>query len=159
MSDTPPSRLWRWTEAVGLVAVVVSLVFVGLQIRQSTAIARAEAHQSFLSEINQLSLASLDPVLLNVAARLWMQNVPYEELSNVEQVALLSQHSGFIRTYEAIYLQVQTGVLDETAFALIEGYMTDHPHVLFAWAVARRFVTPDFRTFAEARHPFLRQQP
>lgn len=39
-------------ETVGLVAVVASLVFVGLEIRQNTAVARGQARQN-LADLNQ----------------------------------------------------------------------------------------------------------
>ena len=37
-------------ELVGIAAIVVSLVFVGYELRQSTAIARSDAYSSFSSQ-------------------------------------------------------------------------------------------------------------
>ena len=48
-------------ELVGITAIVVSLVFVGYELRQSTAIARSDAYSSFSSKFFDLaSGAALD---------------------------------------------------------------------------------------------------
>jgi hypothetical protein len=53
---------WRDSlELVGIAAIIVSLVFVGYELKQSTAIARSDAYSSFSSRFFELtSNAALD---------------------------------------------------------------------------------------------------
>lgn len=155
MTDPRPGRLFRWIEILGLLGVVASLVFVGLEIRQNTAIARAEAYREFVSEVNQINLAALDDVVAGALTRHYQQGVPYEELTGVERSKWLFIMTAYFRTYEGLYEQVQTGVLDAGAFRLVEGVIRDEPATRFAWLVQREAVSPAFRSFIEERHPFL----
>ncbi len=46
---------WRMAEVLGALGVIASLVFVGLEIRQSNAYARQEALSSMIEEWNSLA--------------------------------------------------------------------------------------------------------
>lgn len=131
-------------------------MFVGLEVRQNTRIARAEAYREFVSEVNQISLGALDDVVAGALSRHYMEGVPYEELTGVERSKLLAIMTAYCRTYEGLYEQVQTGVPDPGVFRLIEGQIRDEPGMRFTWLVQRETVSPGFRAFMEERHPFLR---
>ncbi len=54
-------------ELVGGVAVIASLLYVGLQVRQSTSVARANSHKGFIDSFSQWSLSvARDPALVRV---------------------------------------------------------------------------------------------
>jgi hypothetical protein len=61
------SDTWKdYFELVGIAAIVVSLVFVGYQVRQSTAVARRHAYINFSSQFFELiSNAALDERLVS----------------------------------------------------------------------------------------------
>lgn len=101
-------------ETVGFIGVVGSLVFVGLQIRQSTAVARGQARQE-LAALNQewLILQSTDSVFNRVFAKAWIEEgdslTPYEE--SVANWSMRLQ----VRRLENAYFQFAEGLVDESA--------------------------------------------
>ncbi|NNL85227.1 MAG: hypothetical protein HKP27_06215, partial [Myxococcales bacterium] len=56
-------------ELVGGVAVIASLIFVGLQVRQSNVVARDMSVRSIANEVGQIFLKTCDPQLARVVRR------------------------------------------------------------------------------------------
>jgi hypothetical protein len=76
------SRNWRdVAEFVGIAAIVISLIFVGLQVRQDHQIARAQANTDFNS--SQIEIANL----LTTNGGLWGKGLSGEELTFEEEIA------------------------------------------------------------------------
>ncbi len=73
-----------WLEIAGMLAIVISLVFVGLQIRQDQGIAIAETYGSVASTSLQLS------ELIGGRSDLWRRGLDGEELSSDEHIDFLS---------------------------------------------------------------------
>ena len=96
-------RLKGWLEIVGMLAIVISLVFVGLQIRQDQSIAIAETYGSVASTTLQLS------ELIRGRSDLWRRGLDGEELSPDEHIDFISLaravESSFVMTWSrAIHL-------------------------------------------------------
>ena len=98
-------RVRGWLEIVGMLAIVISLVFVGLQIRQDQGIAIAETLGSVSSTSIQLS------ELIGGRSDLWRRGLDGEELSPDEHINFRSLadavHSSFqVRRTRAVQLGV-----------------------------------------------------
>jgi len=75
------STEWKsYAELVGLTAVVASLVFVGLELQQSHAIAEAEMHANDLGNTLDVRNAKI------ANAEIWIKGNAGEELTTVEEV-------------------------------------------------------------------------
>jgi len=103
-------------EVLAVVSVVGSLIFVGLQLRQSTIASRAAAYQ-------QLGVATAS-VWFQVAANRDLSDAAMRVDARPEELSSLSDSDrdlvksfvvGILRLYETVYLQVEQGLLDPDA--------------------------------------------
>jgi hypothetical protein len=138
-------------ELVGLVGVIGSLVFVGLEVRQNTLAARAAAYQDMGSMISGTwMLGAEDPELAALTLRFFEEEDA--EFTPIEEARLISQTVGAFRQYETVWRQVQLGLLDPEVL----GYFGwgDPGSIISGntkklWPRIRQYMTPDFRAFLE----------
>ena len=149
------SRTFNLIEVLGLVAVAVSLVFVGLEVRQNTIASRAAAYQEHGSHLsNQWLALAQDPALARI---IFTGEDKWDELTEVEKAQLTYAYIAIFRSYETILLQVEEGLLDEDAMdrlgwgeAFDPGYQAQ-----MLWPVIARFLNPHLREHLEAKFPYL----
>ncbi len=145
-------------EAVALIGVVASLVFVGLELRESTIAARAAAYQelgvavadNWMGRANDRALNDLIHIAATGDSASWAN-------LNASDVYLLRSYAlANIRLYETVYLQVEQKLLDANALERL-GW-TNLLHSLFLermWPEVRSMVTPAFASYLEAERPEL----
>lgn len=105
-----PSRLKSLTEVFGSIAVVISLVFVGLEIRQNTAASRAATYQEIIRASNEyLLVIGADPDLSLIMYRASSDSLR-ERLSGLDQLQYFNVRRVFRRNMENAYVQHQIGV-------------------------------------------------
>jgi hypothetical protein len=110
--------LAKVAEIVAAVAVVLSLVFVGVQIRASTRAAQAAAYQDLAAlEIEMLYELGKDAALAERYNRAWLapSSVNADDLAPAVYLRLST-----MRLWEAFYLQYRSGSLSEEAWAARE---------------------------------------
>ena len=135
-------------ESIGLVAVFAGLVFVGLEIRQNNQLAQAAAFQEigFTTARNWLDL-SQDPEFNRVFLRHFSADEAWwaaQDPRDVERI--ITYWIGFLRQYETIYLQVNLGLLDETAMEKLGwGPFREVAPLHYLWPYVGHFVDPTFR--------------
>lgn len=101
-------------ETVGFLGVVASLVFVGLQIRQNTSVARAQSRQD-LASLNQewLILLSTDSMFRQTFQKAW---VDVSDTLTPDEVVRASWAMRLnMRRLENTYFQFVEGLIDESA--------------------------------------------
>ena len=96
-------------ELVGGVAVIGSLIYVGFQIRQNTAVERAETHRSTVAEFNHLAL-SVDTV--EAAGLLRRAYAGFDALSGEEQVVIHSYWGRLFFLGQQVNVLAARGVVD-----------------------------------------------
>jgi hypothetical protein len=144
-------------EALGFLAVVASLVFVGLEIRQNTAATRGQTRQE-LAALNQewLTLLTADPAFSELFERAWETEgdiAPSEEY-RAEMMMVLE-----VRRLENVFFQYQEGLVDESALRsyglqwLVRAKL--HPRFRTWWEEKgwREAFHPRFVEFIEASEP------
>jgi hypothetical protein len=108
-SEPPLRGLRKWALAAELVsaaAVVVSLIFVGLQLADSNELAREAAEQKQIESIGALSrIVAENPYIAEVMAK----SQAGEKLTPAEQVSATSLMTYGQRTWEALYYQYRDG--------------------------------------------------
>ena len=146
-------------EAVGLLGVVASLVFVGLELRQSRIAARAAAYQelgiavagNWMDRANNRELNDL--VLLAMTA----DSATWAGVSDSDIYLLRSYVVANVRLYETVYLQVQQQLLDADALEYLGWvHLLDSKLLQRMWPQVRSAVTPGFAHYLEAEQPLLR---
>ena len=136
---------------LGGAAVVASLVFVGLQLRQNTQAMRAAASQAHAANLQQIvSYIVTD----NDAARVWRVGVSNQEcLTDDERVRFVSLISGFFRFFEAARLQSRHGQLDPQHWHYVEHQMRDlvrQPGVQMYWRMRKHWHSHEFCNWVDA---------
>ncbi len=116
-----PSRLTSLTEVFGGIAVIVSLVFVGLEIRQNTAASRAATYQEMIRASNEyLLVIGTDPDLSLIMYRASNDSLR-ERLSGLDQLQYFNVRRVFWRNMENAYVQHQIGVLGDAEWDTYHG--------------------------------------
>ena len=95
-------------EVVGVIAIVVSLIYVSIQIRQNTKVARAATRQAIAD-----STENLGNDLLNNGeiAEIFVKHINGEELSAVESLRLQARCYRDMQHWENIYYQFDEGLV------------------------------------------------
>ena len=133
------------------VAVVVSLVFVGFQLRQNTRAVVAGTSQSHA--MNWAQLANQISGSADVA-RIWRLGLGgVEALSEDERVRFYTHANALFRFIEASRLQWRHKQLDNVHWQNIEAFLKDYASqrgIAQFWAVRRHMHSTEFRTWYEA---------
>ena len=103
-------------EIFGLISVIGSLLFVGIEISQNTQAVRGATHQAVSDQASELYLEiASDERLSKLAYEMLVMNIKRNELSTTDQMSLdFIQLMGF-RRVENIFLQYKNGILSEDA--------------------------------------------
>lgn len=126
-------------ETIGVLGVVGSLLFVGLEIQQSTAVARGQTRQE-LEAMNQawLTLITADPYFGDLWHRAWVTD---GEVASDDEYRADMMMTQFMRRLENIYFQHTEGLVDETG---LRGYGLQDIGTFFA--------RPRFQTWWLEKH-------
>ena len=144
-------------------AVVASLVFVGLELRQNTAAVRAQTRQGLADQNTEfVSLISGTPELARAWAVRWelFGPRPNEVLTLADSVQAQLALLGQLRMIENVYLQFQESVVDES---LLDTYgfrntpVFQGPKFREQWPSMRGRFDPRFVTAFEQAYDLARQ--
>lgn len=140
-------------ELVGVLAVVISLLFVGLELRQSTIASRAAAYQEIGLATSELwyQLANnreLNDLFLKIVNG---TEDDYRNLSDSDRHLLISLTIGSLRQYETIYLQVSQGLLPPEALSSLgyDAFLRSND-LKFMWCDVRQEVGESFAAYIES---------
>ena len=138
-------------ELVGIAAIVVSLVFVGYELRQSTAIARSDAYSSFSSQFFELaSNAALDKRMSGLISQV-NQGASPGDFKPEERVSIRMYQSAAVRVWEGLFRSVQAGVLPEEALeSAASGILINNNFFRSNWASTKQLYTSDFIAYFES---------
>lgn len=105
-------KLNDWLQIVGLFGVIGSLIFVGLQLRQTQAIALSETYQNrTTSTIDMNSAVISSPAALSGISKIYSNK--FGDLTMQEAVALEYVIGNVLTTMENNQLQYQSGFLSQ----------------------------------------------
>ncbi len=135
-------------EAVGMAAIVASLIFLSLEIRQSNLQARAAAYQA----IGIATAAAFDSSAHDRQFIIQSQKTA-DAMDTTDWAQLATKMTVFARLGETVLLQVEQGDLPPDAMERLgyRGWMTifEDPKVGCIWPLIRPGVSPSFREFVE----------
>ena len=99
-------------ESVGLLLIVASMVFVGVEIQQNNNLARGQARQA-LAELNQEWLVLMsDAEMSALYEKVWETDA---ELTTLEWIRGSTLMTLLLRRLENVYFQYSEGLVDESA--------------------------------------------
>jgi hypothetical protein len=141
-------------ETVGLLGVVASLIFVGLEVRANTIAARASAYQEMGSAVQGLwFLAVQDPVLADITMRFF--EVEGAEFTPTEETLMVAQTVAAFRQWETTWRQVQLRLLEPEALEQMgwnaAGSDAFAANMRKIWPRVAPLMSPDFLAFLETQ--------
>ena len=107
------SELGSLGELVGGVAIIISLIYVGIQIRQSTSASQVATTQAFSKQFNDVNRMFADAQMRKLFAE-GMSGL--DRLDAADQVGFMTIMSSISRTLESFYYQQLRGGLDSELF-------------------------------------------
>jgi hypothetical protein len=152
-SEPPLRGLRKWALVAELVAaagVIVSLVFVGLQLMQGNALAREAAEQKQIEAIGNLfRIVAESPFLSEAIAKAEAG----ETLTPGEMVGFTSLDTYAQRTWEALYFQYRAGRVDPElwdAHRELARAIQNRPISQAVWAQQKQFFSKSYRDFRDS---------
>ena len=127
-------------QVLSATAVVLSLGFVGYELRQNAAVARGAAYQAFVTELNDIySVVNSDAEYLEMSMRIFSSEDPGRaEFERLARFKLTINLLASLRLYESLHLQVEEGVLPPESLRLMSGSDWDNRFTLETWPNIRR---------------------
>ena len=143
-------------ELIGAAGVILSLLYVGRQLKQTNAMSRSAARQALSSQFNgwamgiatspdlaqSLAKVSFDGLVRNTASDLERIQIGYAYAAIVEQVHMAWQHEK-----DGILTEKETNELYQPSGALF-----DRPYMLSLWDVIRDNYADDFCIWFERKY-------
>ena len=142
------SKLNDWVQVVGIFAVVVSLVFVSLQLRQSQEIAVAAQYQARAQAAQSMYMSLQESGISLNAGR-----TPVSEMTPFERYTAENVNRWAWTQSDNLYFQYKAGFLDEES---LEGMKYRVERVFgvcdrrYIWEEMRNFLRPSFVNYVES---------
>ena len=131
-------------------AVLVSLIFLGIQTRQSTRNQRATIHHERLATVQELALLGTQAEAAELGIR---GSAGDESLSPVQTRQYLTVSLCTLRIMEELFYQHRDGMLDEARWATTtrrqRGFLSA-PGFRAAWRTLAETFEPDYRAWVDA---------
>ena len=139
----------KFFEIIGLLSVVGSLIFVGLEINQNTTAVRGATQQAVSSQVAEMyRIGAENERMANLISKAF-QDISKTDISESDYVSLwMYQMMGF-RRIENIYLQYKNGLLTKDAFSRIGMGIYRTKIVREIWDERKGDFEPDFVEFFE----------
>jgi hypothetical protein len=148
MKDWSEGKFRLILELVGAAAVLLGLIFVGLEIRQNTEAVRS----STIQEITRWSYDGNILMIEQPELREAWRNSCSDELTPDQGDLLFNLYSGVLRVQLNRYHQSRLGILDQDLALSLGGRSVFYQHPMFAevWAQVRDGFDADFQEFVVA---------
>jgi hypothetical protein len=150
-------RRIRWVaEVIALGGVIVSLVFVGMELRQNTRAVQGATYQALSdASADHFENVAHDPDLARLLDRVYRGNAAYSDFSSTENLQLIFLYFARLVRLENTYLQYKEGLVGESVFKSYGWtdflFSTRHfQEVYYEWGV-RFGLNSEFAAFLEDR--------
>ena len=142
-------------EMLGICAVVASLIFVGIEIQQNSAVARLEARQTIQNQNLDISLAIASNAELSEAISLMTlvatNQMEAQELDSVDTVRLYFTTYSVLLNMQTAYDSVQEGILSESSLDGLGAGFLNNDFGRAIWPQLRGQLNDDFANWVESR--------
>ena len=135
-------------EALGTVAVIGSLIFVALEVRQNTNAVRSSLIQAISEQSYAATVLAIENADLRAAG---LAESNGEDLTDDQRSLLSTYFAAAMRIQQNRFLQAQLGILDEDILLQLGGRGGFYRRPIFAeiWAESKDTYAEDFQEFVE----------
>ncbi len=134
-------------EAIGGLAIIISLIYVGLQIRQNTRANRAATTQPFVDSFSGPSLKLIGSEFTKVFSR-GLEGL--EQLEGSERIEFTVWCMQVFRLWESYYFQWKEGYFDPQIWKGFKTQLSDlfsYQGVRDFWAIRKHHFSDEFQVF------------
>jgi hypothetical protein len=139
------------SEVAGVVAVVISLLYLSRQIGMSNRLARAEASRTPTSDLNMLNASFGANHDFRAALRKAIEGQERPDLEPDDRVLLDLYFVSVTNIYEQLSREVREGLLDEQSLDFGGKGLFELPFYRTSWPVLRPFLSASFAADFEKR--------
>jgi hypothetical protein len=146
------SSLSELSQIVASIGVIVSLAFVGWQIRANTKDARLRMHE----QTTQTYLSFLGSILVDAgtfAAGVKSEHPDFADLTEAQKAYFFPTMLGLFKHYEMMFVQYSQGVMDEETWNAWSTHIRmqfHQPGTQTWWNLRKGAFTPAFREYLDA---------
>ena len=134
------------SQLVAMLSVVLSLVFVGYELRQNTAVARSEAYNEFSTRTTELLVAvAVDQRMSLLVSQIGDGKLP-KDFSPEDRISITYLLTAAVRNVEGAYRASQAGIIDERPPIMP---LADNNFFRSTWSKAKGKYTADFVEYFE----------
>ena len=139
-----------WAEIVSALGLVISLIYVGIQVTDNTSAMRSETSSNASTELTDwYTHISADPALIDI----WLRGVTDPETLDEQQSLrfIFLVHIVMLQFQNNFYL-VEEGTLDEKMLSAINNTLATirgTPGFKMYWSLRRELLYPEYRAFVE----------
>lgn len=141
-----------FAQIAGVVLVLGSLIFVGIQIRQQTLATKAQTEQAIAANWTALG-ALISEHAEPFTKGLLSADPKFSNLDDADRMRFLTVMFGLFKHYENMFLQYRKGRIDEVDWTPwsnhIEMYF-HQPGVQSWWSIRKAAFSPHFRAYLDA---------
>ena len=142
-------------QTVAVVAILGSFVALLMQMRQSNRLLRNQAKRAQIDGIKAISEAVYqNPGLADIIMRAVAGGL--DALTPAERMQILSYLMSAERTWEAMFVQYQDGLIDEELWQAhsrqTQAAINDNPVMAEFWAARRAFFMPAYREYRDVEY-------
>ena len=137
-------------EIIGLLSVIGSLIFVGIEINQNTAAVRGATQQEVSSQISEFYKIGIENErMAYITYQAMNGDITKDDLNDTDYQRFLFLSMMGFRRVENVYLQYKNGFLDKVAFDRIGMSFYRTNLVREIWEERREAFDPEFAEFFE----------
>lgn len=138
----------QWMTVVANLGVIASLVFLGLEIRQNTNIAKASAYRENIQDIAEWrELFIADPEVARLFGIYSAEGL--EALDDTEQTRIAAMINNVMGIYENAYFARRYGIVGEEEWLRFQSGACIHYQKAIENKLSLRFTTPGFRRYLD----------
>ena len=147
-----PGRLGRLAGILTNVGIIISLIYVGYEVRQNTHIARLQTHEASIRFLHDLSQPLIDEIEDETDLRA-RANLDLDSLSTKDLARYSALIANYFNLYEMNYYAFERGLMEEeiwTAWkSAMESDLERNPGMVELWATASAAFGDGFRAVVE----------
>ena len=139
----------QYIEILGLLSVIASLLFVGVEIRQNTTAIRGATQQDISYQISEIYKIAVENEKIALITSKAYQGITKKDLSEIDFSRFWLFAMMGLRRVENIYLQYNNGFVGSEAFDRIDMVFYRTPLVREIWEERKNSFDPEFVVFYE----------
>ncbi len=138
-------------EGTGILGIMGSLIFVGIEINQNSSIARTASYQSYIDGFTELSLAQISDDSVNSLMVRASNGTPENDFTPEEARKLRLFYIALLRQWEGLYRSVNEDILPEEMLSIIgAGHLLGYTAFEEMWPDISLLFTEDFVAFIDS---------